>query len=387
MKQIISEQEKNRIKSLYGILPKEKDYVFDFVLTENNKYLIIMDQVFVAGGDGNSIGSIWENTHIFNELISESIGSINESVDDFIKNIEWKKELVLEWINDKTIISEDWDWSRLNLDNIKKVGGQVLDLHLQAAKAVFNKGILPALRWVRRGLYTGVGIVIDVVVSIMAAKTNAIVWFIIVLLDIYEIATGDFDPQDPERMKLPFFFLFADLLGCIFTGAVALGAKKVAPAIAKEGLSKAAPHLVKPAETLAQKIPTLQGQLANTATTLGNKLGPSSMGVISKIKNFITKVLTQVQEFLRNLFTKEGIKTAAKSKLAGAAATGVAVLGASEVLGRGVAALDSGGKMGQYITNFDAKAKEITGLGQYKASQAENDAIMATIARINQQSN
>jgi len=36
MKQVISEQEKNRIKSLYGIVPKEKDFVFDFVLTENN---------------------------------------------------------------------------------------------------------------------------------------------------------------------------------------------------------------------------------------------------------------------------------------------------------------------------------------------------------------
>ncbi len=385
MKNFISDNEKNRIKSLYGVLPKEKDFVFDMVLTENNKYLIIMDQVFVAGGNGNSIGSIWENTHIFNEIIKESIGTINESVSELIDNIEWKKELVCEWLKDKTVINEGlWDSIKSGVSNVaSKIGNAALE----AAKAVFNKGVLPALRWVRRGLYTGVGIVIDVMVSILAAKTNAIVWFVVVLLDIYEIVTGDFDPQDPDRMQLPFFFLFADLLGCIFTGVVALGAKKLAPAIAKEGLPKAAPHLVKSAETLAQKIPTLQGQLAGVATNLGNKLGPSSVGIISKIKNGISRVLQQFMEFIQKTLTVQNAKAVIKSKPVGAAATGVAVYGASEVLGRGVAALDSGGKMGQYITNFDAKAKEITGLGQYKASQAENDAIMATIARINQQSN
>lgn len=374
MKQIISEHEKNRIKSLYGILPKEKDFVFDMVLTENNKYLIIMDQVFVAGGDGNSIGSIWENTHIFNEIIKESLGTINESVNELIDNIEWKKELVSEWLKDKTVITEGlWDDIKSGVSNVaSKIG----NFALETAKTIFNKGVLPALRWVRRGLYTGVGIVIDVIVSILAAKTNAIVWFVVVLLDIYEIITGDFDPQDPDRMQLPFFFLFADLLGCIFTGATALAARKVAPAIAKNGLSKAAPHLVKPMETLAQKIPALESQLAGVATTLGNKLGPSSVSIISKIKSGITRVLKQFQEFILKLFSKQG---------AVAGATGVGVYGATEVIGKGVSKLDSGGKMGEYITKFDAKAKEVTGLGQYRASQSETDAIVAALDRINQQ--
>jgi len=380
MKQVISEQEKNRIKSLYGILPKERDFVFDMVLTENNKYLIIMDQVFVAGGDGNSIGSIWENTHIFNEIIKESIGTINESVNDLIDSIEWKKELVCEWLKDKTVINEGlWDSIKSGVSNIaSKIGNAALE----AAKTIFNKGVLPALRWVRRGLYTGIGIVIDVMVSILAAKTNAIVWFVVVLLDIYEIVTGDYDPQDPDRMQLPFFFLFADLLGCIFTGATALAARKLAPAIAKNGLAKAAPQLVKPMETLAQKIPTLQGQLAGIATTLGNKLGPSSVGIISKIKNGISRVLQQFMEFIQKLFTVQGAKAVVTSKPAVAAATGVAVLGASELAGKGIQKLDSGGKMGEYITQFDAKAREVTGLGDLEVNQSERDAILATLNMI-----
>lgn len=368
MKHVISEQEKNRIKSLYGILPKERDFVFDMVLTENNKYLIIMDQVFVAGGDGNSIGSIWENTHIFNEIIKESLGTINESVNELIENIEWKKELVCEWLKDKTVINEGlWDSIKSGVSNIaSKIGNAALE----TAKAIFNKGVLPALRWVRRGLYTGVGIVIDVIVSILAAKTNAIVWFVVVLLDIYEIVTGDFDPQDPDRMQLPFFFLFADLLGCIFTGATALAARKVAPAIAKNGLAKAAPQLVKPMETLAQKIPTLQGQLGSIATTLGNKLGPSSVGIISKIKSGISRVLQQFMEFIQKLFSKQG---------AVAAAAGVGVYGASHVAGKAMSSLDPSGKMGQYITKFDDKMRQVTGMGDLKVGQSETDAILASL--------
>ena len=52
----ISESERTRIQNLYTIKNTNQEYVFDIVLTENNKYLIFMDQVFVNGGDGNSIG-------------------------------------------------------------------------------------------------------------------------------------------------------------------------------------------------------------------------------------------------------------------------------------------------------------------------------------------
>ena len=197
-KMMITESERNRIRLLYEP-KKQKDFVFDFVLTENEKYVIIMDQVFVAGGDGNSIGSIWEHTYIFNEMINESISKIetlNEEVktniNNIIESIEWKKELVSEWIKEKGVISEGiWDSIK---SGISTVAGKIGNAAIETAKTIFNKGVLPALRWVRRGLYTGVGIVIDVIVSILAAKTNAIVWFVVVLLDIYEIATGDFDP-------------------------------------------------------------------------------------------------------------------------------------------------------------------------------------------------
>ena len=360
-KMIITESERNRIRGLYET-KKSKDFIFDFVLTENEKYVIIMDQVFVAGGNGNSIGSIWEHTYIFNEIINESISkleTLNEEVktniNNIVESIEWKKELVSEWINEKGVISEGlWD--------------SISNLASKVGETIFKKGVLPALRWVRRGLYTNVGIVIDVIVSILAAKTNAIVWFVVVCLDIYEIAFGDFDPQDPDRMQMPFFFLIADLIGCVFTGAAAFAMKKVAPSVAKLGLKKGAPTMVKMVETLAQKIPSLKGQLKGVADTLGKKLGPSSTGVISKILGSIDNILTKFAEFLSKLFSKDGIK---------AAATGGAVLAVGKGVEVGLGKLDKNNKIGTAIVSFDQKLKDKTGLGNAKFSDADNEAFLS----------
>lgn len=373
-KMIISESERNRIRSLYEP-KKQKDFVFDFVLTENEKYVIIMDQVFVAGGNGNSIGSIWEHTYIFNEMINESISKIetlNEEVktniNNIIESIVWKKELVLEWIKEKGVISEGegvWGWIK---SGVSSVASKIGNAAVETAKLIFNKGVLPALRWVRRGLYTGVGIVIDVIVSILAAKTNAIVWFVVVLLDIYEIATGDYDAQDPDRMQMPFFFLIADLIGCIFTGVAALAMKKAAPIVASQGLKKGAPTMVKMVEGLAQKIPSLKGQLKSVADTLGKKLGPSSTGVIGKILGFIDNILTKFAEFLAKLFSREGIK---------AAVAGVAVLGVGKAVEVGLGNLDKNNKMGTAIAQFDQKLKDKTGLGTAKFSDTESSSILS----------
>jgi hypothetical protein len=364
---LISESEKNRILGLYRVNTK-KDFVFDFVLTENNKYLIIMDQVFVSGGGGKTIGSIWENTHIFNEIIKESLGSINESINELISEIKWNKDLVSKWLKETNLLSEQekgiWDNIKSGVSNIaSKVGEKTLE----TAKTIFNKGVVPALRWIRRGVYTGVGLVIDVVLSILAAKSTAIVWFVIVLLDIYEIGTGDFDPQDPDRNQLPFFFLLTDMLGCIFTGAVAIGAKKAIPKIAKEGIEKGAPNLVKPFQTLDNNIPKLKNGLKNTANQLENKLGPKSTSVIGKIKGFIDNILTQLQQFIRKLFSKEGLK---------AGVTAAGVYAAGHAVGAGIGSIDKEGKVGKTVAAFDDKMRKITGKGDLNVSKEEGDAIL-----------
>ena len=170
-RQIITESERNHIRKIYGLTP-QKEFVFDFVLTENQKYLIIMDQVFVNGENGNTIGTIWENTYIFNELINESLlkietlsesvkTQITESINDFV----WTKEIVQEWVKDKNVILEGW------YDNFKSGASNLVTKIGQGAMnvvgTIFKQGVLPTLRWIRRNAYTNIGMVIDVVVGIV----------------------------------------------------------------------------------------------------------------------------------------------------------------------------------------------------------------------------
>lgn len=320
---VITESEKQKIKKMYGLVEK-RDFVFDFVLTENNKYLIMMDEVFVAGGDGKSIGSIWENTYVFNELIKESLTklgdtiteSVHSEVNNILENTKWSKEMVYEWIKNGEIINEGeglWDTIKSGAstawDGIKSGVKNVTGTIMKGMEWVFKNGVLPFLRWVRRGLYTGVGMVIDVVVSILAVKTNAIVWAIVVLLDIYEIATNDYDPKDPERKESPFMFLIGDALSLVLTAAIGKVFSKSIPMIKKVGVKKAAPTMVKMLDSLATKIPSLKGTLKNAGDSLAKKFKGDT--VISVILRSIDSVLTKLQAFLGKLLSKQGAKAVA----------------------------------------------------------------------------
>jgi hypothetical protein len=303
------------------------------------------------------------------------VSIINESVNDLIKDIKWEKNLIAKWLKEKNTIYESEEiglWDKIKTGTVN-LASKIGNAGLEMAKTVFNKGVIPALRWIRRGLYTGVGIVIDVVVSILAAKTNAIVWFVIVLLDIYEIATGDFDPKDPNRLKTPFFFLLTDLLGCILTSAFAFAAKKALPAITKQGLEKGAPQLVGPIKTLSSKLPSVESKLISTATELELKLGPKSSGVLGRIKGFISRILTQFRQFLSKLFSKQG---------AVATATGAGVYVAGHAIGVATQAVDKEGKLGKSIVGFDKWARKKTGMGNLYVSPQERNSILS-MAKLN----
>jgi hypothetical protein len=301
---LISESEKNRIKSLYGLNSKD-DFVFDFVLTENNKYVILMDNVFVKGGNGESIGSIWKNTNIFNELILDFLSknnqiteSIQEDIKSIIKDFGWTKDIVREWLNTKETITEGV------LDWIKDKSNMAKDAVTKLAKWAFN-GVVDMLRWIRRNAMTNIGMVIDIVVSILSVKTNAVVWILIVLLDIYEIGTGDFDPKDPDRKNSPYIGLISDSISALFTSAIGFAFKKASGVILKKGIQQT-PNMAKWLRVLSNKIPSLKSNLIKTARLLESKV--KSGGIVAKMIGLIDKVLGGMVKFINDLFSKKGVK-------------------------------------------------------------------------------
>lgn len=354
MKNLINESEKNRILKLYN-LPTNDNYVFDFVLTEDNKYLIIMDQVFVNGHNGNTIGSIWENLHIFNEIVNENIKTLNEdikrNVNVFLSEITWEKKQIISWLNEDTIINEE-----SLLDTIKSGVSNV-------AKTIFKQGVIPFLRWIRRNSMTDIGMVVDTVVAILSMKSSAIVWILIVLLDIYEIYTGDYDPKEYERSQLPFFYLISDVIAVLFSAGPALLFRKAIPSIVKNGAKSLNPTTFKLLTNIINKIPFLKTTLKTNGNVISKKMNNPT--IFGKIISGIDVVLDKLLYFLKMLI--KSIKT------------GVITLGATKAvdygINYGIEKLDFGSTLQSGVETTDSylsdKVKQITNkkdIGQLKVS-------------------
>jgi hypothetical protein len=371
---IISESERNEIRSMYGLKSK-KEYVFDFVLTENNKYVILMDQVFVEGGNGKSIGSIWNNTHIFTEILKESISKIDtitESVKEEMSNIfesfTWTKEDVSRWVNEGEILNEEEKgfWGKA-WDKTKEIGGKIVSGISDIAMSAFKNGILPFMRWIRRNATTNIGIVIDVAVAILSFKSSALIWAVIVLIDIYEIATGDYDPKEPERQQMPFFYLISDLLAVVLTAGSALVFRKSIPVIVKSGQKAASPAILNLVKTVLTKIPGVKNVLKGVLETL-KKTFPKAGNIVSTIGRGIETVLLKLEEFIKKLFP--------------ALAGGVVGLGVVKGTQAAIGAVDKEGKLGQKVQKIDQSlqktAARVTGkenIGQLTIDPKTADAI------------
>jgi hypothetical protein len=142
---------------------KLNDYVFDFVMTENKKYVIYMDEVFSGG---KLIGSIWENTWVITEIIKETLMSTapvdmlreeaSKTVEFVLEGIEWTKEtvsqIIKEYHTSGVILEQTYNpfnkdfWSTKNaskigskvVDKTKELGNKALSIGKQYASKLYR---------------------------------------------------------------------------------------------------------------------------------------------------------------------------------------------------------------------------------------------------------
>ncbi len=296
----ISENELNDIKQKYNLINSKKDYVFDFYITENQNYLIIFDQLFIKDGTGKSVGSIWENTYVFDELILEGINKLNtlsESTKNqmlfFTKNIKWLKQDISNILNDKITINEQDSL----LSNLASMGGDM-------AKGLFKQFAVPALRKVRSFLYTNFGVALDIITSFITVKSNAFVWFIICGLDYYEIHYNDFD--DPDREKYKWLYFIADAVGALLGGVAAVSVKRSFGAILR---GKGTPQSVGLLRKLFNGIGKLGDFIISSIDTLIKSIGGSK--ILENMKTIVKTGMTKLSNVLKKILTVQvGVSTA-----------------------------------------------------------------------------
>ena len=289
----------------------EEGYVFDFVITENEKYLIWADNLISK--ELGFIGNIWENTWVINEIIKEnyknSANIIEESVLDSIK---WTKDLFLEsfsLINDDELINEQLDWLKKTAksawEGTKKVGSAIASGAAELAKKALMNGFLPALRWIRKNIYTAAGTVIDIVTAMIPYTTaaNKVVWAMIVILDVYEIISGDFDSSDPEREQDPYSGLLIDLISFAFAAAAGLTAKTAVRAV------KAGKPMTGFLKNALTKITKIFPRISSALSSFGNliiKHIPGAKTIVTKVLSGFSSILKGLDTFISQLFSKQG---------------------------------------------------------------------------------
>jgi len=326
-KNILIEGEKEQILSLYGLnnnSTKNNKYLFDFVITENNNFIIFMDNV-ISKKHG-FIGDLWENTWVFNEIIKENLEKSNsllieyytDGVDNLLKQINWSKEFVSECILNIDTLNESLNIDEQFFDKLKSAASNIASDVVSGVKKVGSKigdfasklisgPILGTLRWIRRNAYTSIGMVVDVLTAMLPATTglNKAAWGFIVLLDLYEIIKGDFDPEDEERNAEPYMYLVIDLIAWFFSAAFGQTAKT-----AIKGTAKLPSQTVKILGSLLEKLPTLKNLLKTFSEWLVKKL-PNISKIFNSVLSGIDRVILGVENFISQLLSKRGAVAAA----------------------------------------------------------------------------
>lgn len=325
-------------KELFSIIDDIKlqndDYLFDFVIAENNGFVIYMDNVFSK--KHGFIGDLWENTWVFNEIIRENINkyskiigeNIERDLDSVLMNINWTKEYVAECILNNSTLSEGFIINEQFWDKLKagaaKVGGNILkgakkfgsDV-AQGVKSVGSKigdigkkllmgPILGTLRWIRRNAYTAIGTVVDIVTAMLPATTgiNKIVWIMIVILDFYELIAKNPDTADEERMQNPYMYLVIDIISALFSVAAG-GLFKNSAKAAMAGTKKLPSQTSKLLNDLLGKLPELKNLISSIGNLLSRKL-PKIKGIIDVVMRGVDNVIKGVENFIKQLFSKQG---------------------------------------------------------------------------------
>ena len=238
------------------------------------------------------------------------------------------------------VVSSGWDLVKKGLSAVAQ----------KIILPIIKKGIIPLLRWIRRNLNTYLGIIVDVILSLLpTVVVMKVVWGLICLLDAYEIYTGDYDPDDPERKQMPLVFFFADLLSFVLTAA----AGKAASVTLKAGLKKGAtsPAAKGVLKSILEKLPSVSRFLKDVQAFLIKLFGKSVGGFVGKLFNIFDSVLTKAINWIKEVLGQTAKTVVTKQ--------GVTKLPVGTVLGVGIAELFAEKSFGEGKSGIYGRGKEI----------------------------
>jgi len=346
----LSENKVSLIENFIDTSTSSESVVITDWISPDNKYLILLDELYDLHSKKN-LGDIWENFDNFKLFISHSFNvannvpqQIKENINNTIKSLLLTestngdmsklkpifKQLLREygwedlkgdvksmtknvgdfWVDAGKEFGEDIvNMAKTGWEGLNKVGIAISELDFRKILELLSKGVLYLARKIRSLMYNPVGIVLDsiLIVTGIGKGVQWIPWAFIVGLDIYEVASGDYEDKDTPTW-LRWLLIGCDVLGLLFAGGVAAaaraafnvfrGAKTMTQFAA---IAKTAPNAVKFIQKIAgalSSVPRLLSKaveyLKTTKFVKGSEWLSGLLGKATKFLNDMSKSLSKL---------------------------------------------------------------------------------------------
>lgn len=348
----INEIERLRINSLYFPMEKgEKNYIFESLITVDGKYIIFKDEVFDIV-EQKLLGNVWSSIDIFKILFEKTnvedpqFKIIKESflsmpILENNQNLYGLRDILLEF----NFMQDTWfgkqlssagegikNFGKESLEGLKKFGLAISSGEWSQILGLMASGVKFLLRKLKGALYTNVGMIVDAILIATGIGKGAqmVAWGLVVALDIYQISTKDFEDKSAP-MWSHYLELGIDILGFIFTGVIAKGAKlSLSPLLnasrkgptAVSGVIKKNPRIKELIIKMIDNVGAVSTKLKRVVAQL-QKTFPKASDFIKTVLGGMSNILTGMVSALRQIIG--GASTIVKAVTGGASKVGTAV--------------------------------------------------------------
>jgi hypothetical protein len=323
-KNIISESEKNDIRSMYGIPVYKRDFIFELCTTVDGRYFILRDEVFDIK-EQKTLGNLWSSIDIFKNIFSnvsiqDTTGEFNQIKENILSlpllegkdNLYGLRDILLEW----SFTQDTWlgrelassgkaikDTVTSGWEGLTKMGVAISKGEWSEIFNLLKSGVLFVLRKLKDAAYSSIGTIVDaILVATGIGKGFQMgAWGLITALDVYQISTNKWPSDDDRDQFWKHMDLGFDLLGLVFAGVAAKGAKSIFKPLT--GLS------VKNMASKVARNPKMKSIITNilSATKSGGSRLKSVQSTISKKwpsgGKFINSILGSLENILKKLQT------------------------------------------------------------------------------------
>jgi len=337
-------------------LPKERpEYLFECHLSVDERYFVMNDQVFDIK-EQTTLGYLWDSIDTFKTIF----GNVQ------IDNAEYKEiqegVAKLPLIENKTDLYAirdvliEWTWKGVGnsiVGGAKDVGNWAVDTVVDSGKAIgkfatdswdglkkmgiaiskgdwgeimslLGRGVLFVLRKLKDAAYSTLGMIVDAILIATGIGKGAqmVVWGLITALDVYQILNNDWPEGDEREPIWRYLDLGFDILGLVFAGVAAKGARAIfRPLSGLKGTKLASkvaknPNLLKLVTKIHGGSKSAVSKLQSVAKSISKKW-PTGFKWISKIISGMANIIKTLQTYCGKLIGKsnlKGVQNMAKTK-------------------------------------------------------------------------